>query len=191
MRPCGRRTKHSLLERVEVRAPGRQAAGTYGALDGESFRTVAVNRKPVAEVLADESLGHLVKQQAPLANFALLNGGQGRHDEPVADIDVELVAGAPAGCMRVKPGPQALSRGRLAGLRDEVLPLGAPAAHTHIDEGVSPPHRVDASRAARHLLSGPVSESEQRSGRELVHGPDSNAMNPQHALPPGRRPLAG
>jgi len=42
--------------------PGCQAAGPCGALDGEGFRTVAMNRKPVAELLADESPGQLVKQ---------------------------------------------------------------------------------------------------------------------------------
>jgi hypothetical protein len=52
-------------------------AGPDRSLDGESMRAIVVNREPVAEVAANESFGHLVKQQPPMPDLA--------------DVEVELV----------------------------------------------------------------------------------------------------
>lgn len=92
-----------LSERVEVGPPGWQGPGPDRALDGESLRAVAIGREPVAELLADEVPGQLIKQQQALADRALLASRQDGHDETVADIDVELVSCAPARCVRVQP----------------------------------------------------------------------------------------
>ncbi len=60
--------------------------------------------------------------------IALLDGRGNRHDKPVADMEVELISRPLPGCVRIKPGPQALGLRVLAGVSDEVLPLGAVAA---------------------------------------------------------------
>jgi hypothetical protein len=65
-------------------------------LDSERFGAVSVDREAVAEVLANVTPGHPVQEQVALADLMLLGWRQGGHDEPVADVDVELVAGSPA-----------------------------------------------------------------------------------------------
>lgn len=94
-----------------------------------------------------EALGQLIQGQPPVADFALLDGRESGHDKPVADKNAELVSRPPSGCMRIKRGPQALRLGVLAGVSDEVLALGTAGAYG-----------VHASRTARHLVVGPVSE---------------------------------
>lgn len=43
-------------------------------------------------MLADVGAGELVQQEVAMANVVLLGWGQGGDDEPVTDVDVELVA---------------------------------------------------------------------------------------------------
>jgi hypothetical protein len=134
-------------------------------------------------------LGHLVQEQAAVGDQAQLAGRQGRHDEPVADVDVELVPRPPPGPMTVQPGPQAHRRGALASRSDEVLALGTTAAHPGVDELPSPPHRVHARRAARHTLIRPVSERQYRPGLQLIHGDDPT--DPQTQTNASQRRQAG
>ena len=84
-------------------------------LDGERFSPVGIDREAVAEVLADVAPGHLIQEQVAVTDLVLLGWRQGGDDEPVADVDVELVTGSSAGCVRVQPGPQALCLSWLAG----------------------------------------------------------------------------
>jgi hypothetical protein len=78
------------LQRVEERLSRRQAAGSHRSLRGGCGRAVRVDRIAVAEVLADEVPGHLIQEQAAVGDLALLAGCQGRHDEAVADVDVDV-----------------------------------------------------------------------------------------------------
>jgi hypothetical protein len=48
-------------------------------------------------VLTDVAFRQLVQEQVAAADVALLRRGEGRDDEAVADVDVELVPGPAAG----------------------------------------------------------------------------------------------
>ena len=93
-------------EWVQVRASGGEAAGTRLLFDDEGLLTAGVDGEPAAEVLPDVGLGQLVEEQVAVGYVGLLAWGEGGDDEPVADVDVELVAGSAAGGVGVEPGPQ-------------------------------------------------------------------------------------
>jgi hypothetical protein len=109
---------------VEVWRPCWEAAGSDGPFGGQCLGAVVKDGEPVAEVLMDEVLGHLFELELALADLVLLAGGELRDDEPVADIEVELVAGSSPGSMGVQPGPQAFGCGGLAVRRPALGPGG-------------------------------------------------------------------
>lgn len=74
--------------------------------------------------------------------------------------------------MRAKPSPESFGFALWIGPGDKVLLLGPAATHADVDQVVSPPHRVYASRAARNLIVGPVSETEERWYLQVAHCPD-------------------
>jgi hypothetical protein len=80
------------LQRIEQWPPRRQAARPHFSLHGKGFGAVAENDKAVAELFADEDLGHLVQEHFTSTDLLRLVWREGRHDEAVADVDVELVA---------------------------------------------------------------------------------------------------
>lgn len=79
--------------------------------------------------------------------------------------------------------------GRLPRLSDKVLPLGPTAAHSNVDELVSAPHRVDASRAARDLHIRPVREPEQWPSHKIAHGVDCSGARASSAVQARARSL--
>src|SRR6266567_2368098 len=121
-------------EWVQVRPSGRKGASSGLLFGAEGLLAAGVDGEPVAEVLADVRLGQLVEEQLAVCYVGLLDWCEGRDDEPVADADVERVAGSPAGCVGIEPGPQPfrLVGAVVAGKGDEVFGLGSPAAHTHV-----------------------------------------------------------
>ena len=148
-----------------------EKASRAGPLDGRTRRlihlavAIAVGSEgvPVGQLVMDELLGHLVKEELACADLVLLPRGQGGHDKSVADVDVELVAGAPAGGVRLEASPQSFGRGVVwAGY--EVLTLGAAAAHADVYKLGCAPDRVDPGSSPWHLLVWPVGEPEQRPG---------------------------
>jgi hypothetical protein len=72
-----------------------------GTLNGQSLSAVGIDRKAVALVLANEPFGQLIQKHLPLSDLMLLGLRQAGHDEPVADVDIELVPGSPTGGMQV------------------------------------------------------------------------------------------
>ena len=170
--PAGR------LERVEVWAASWQAARPDFAFCRECLFSAGIDQEAVAEVFADEVLRHLIEEQDSLSDVALLTGCEDRDDEAVADVDVELVSGPSAGCVRVQPGPHPLGLlpAGLSGVGDKVLPLGSPAAHAYVDELILPPYRIHTSGAAWYLIVGPVGEPEQWLSLEFIHCPDGTGL---------------
>lgn len=79
-------------ERVQVRAAAQQLTGPRFAFDGQGLLAAFTHHEAVAEMAVNELFRHLVEEQATLTNCTLLIGGQDGHDEPVADVDVELVS---------------------------------------------------------------------------------------------------
>lgn len=90
---------------IEVGPSGGERTAPDRALDCESLSPVVAYHETVVKVLADEALGQLVKEQLTLPDLAQLGWREVRHNETVADVDVELVSGSSSGRMRVKPGP--------------------------------------------------------------------------------------
>ena len=78
-------------------ASHRQAPGPDGTLGGLGLCPIAAEEKPVAEVLTAVAFRQLVQEQVAAADIALLHRGEGRDDEAVADVDVELVPRPSAG----------------------------------------------------------------------------------------------
>src|ERR1035438_2293848 len=78
------------LQRVEIWPTRRQAPGPDGTLGGMRFCPIAAQEEPVAEVPTDVAFRQLVQEQVTVADVALLYRGEGRDDEAVADVDVEL-----------------------------------------------------------------------------------------------------
>ena len=89
----------STSQRIQIRASNRQRSSADGALDSESFSAVGTDGEAIAHLPANRAPGQLIQQQLPLSNLVLLDRSQARHDEPVAGLDVELVARSPAGGM--------------------------------------------------------------------------------------------
>jgi hypothetical protein len=95
-------------ERIQIRSPRGQDAGADGALDGKGVASVAAEMVAVRQVLVNVGPGELIQQQQAAADVMLLVRCQGWDDEAVADVEAELVSGAPARGVGVQPGPQAL-----------------------------------------------------------------------------------
>ena len=68
-------------------------------------------------------------------------------------------------------------------------PLGPTAADSNVDELVSAPHRVDASRAARDLHIRPVREPEQWPSHKIAHGVDCSGARASSAVQARARSL--
>ena len=126
--------------------------------DGQSIGAVASEGEAVGETLTDEVPRAPVQNPVSLAEDFAIGRCEIGHDEPVADVDAELVAAASSRGVAGEARDEAGGLGaKQEAVRDPFLRQTAPG-HAGVEEPVAEPDGVDARRDWRDIGVRPVSK---------------------------------